>query len=558
MQTLSIFKLNTRNVFSSIAKPFWLLLPTLILVFSSCKKDKTETPAPGLHQLILAAPATQLGDAGAELQVSVTASSAWTITIPAGVDWLTLSKTTGNGNDNIIVKATKTNNTGTNRSVVLTASLNNGKITNQQLTISQTAAAPVAQVNLVWAKILGGNGNDYGYTILKTADGGHLVGGRTSSNNNGDVPTNHGGLDALVIKIDAAGAVQWKKNFGGNSDEVANAMAATNDGGYVVTGYTISNNNGDVPANQGGVDFWVIKLDATGNLQWKKTLGGSGDDWPFAVTVTSEGKIAVAGSSKSNNGDVGNNKGNEDFWIVMLESATGNIAWKKNYGGNGSDIAKAVVATNDGGIIAGGSSSSNNNGDVPATKGSSDFWVVRLDKNGVIVWSKTAGSNNIEELTSLAIGPNNIVVAAGSTKGNGGDVSGAKGGEDMWVIQLNATNGMLNWQKALGGTFGEMARSVAVDATGKIVVVGHSYSSNTGDVGQEKGAGDFWLVGLSSTGTKLWTKLLGGDNEEIATGVALAENSSYVVIGYTQSSQSGDVGQTHGNADMWLTKISEQ
>jgi hypothetical protein len=77
-------------------------------------------------------------------------------------------------------------------------------------------------------------------------------------------------------------------------------------------------------------------------------------------------------------------------------------------------------------------------------------------------------------------------------------------------------------------------------------------------VGQEKGAGDFWLVGLSNTGTKLWTKLLGGDNEEIATGVALAENSSYVVIGYTQSSQSGDVGQTHGNADMWVTKISEQ
>jgi hypothetical protein len=414
-------------------------------------------------------------------------------------------------------------------------------------------------INVDWKKVLGGSGNDYGYTIIKTTDGGYLMGGRTSSNNNGDVGPTKGGLDMWVVKLSATGAITWQKTFGGNADEIASAATVTPDGGYVLTGYTLSNNTGDVGANHGGVDFWVIKLNSNGALQWQKTLGGSSDDFPNAITVTTEGKIVVAGYTKSNNtGDVGANHGGEDFWVVMLENNNGAAVWKKTFGGNASEIAKAIVPGEDGAVFVGGHASSNNNGDVPATKGSTDFYVLKVDKNGSIVWKKTLGGSNIEELNGLAIASNNTLVAVGSTKSNNnGDVGPTTNSEDYWITSLNATTGTLNWQKSLGGNSADAAKSVMVKANGAIIVAGYAYSENTGDVTGNPGAGDFWIVQLSANGNLVWKKALGGDDEDLAFAIADGGNGP-IIAGQTLSHQSGDVGNSHGNTDIWVVKLKEE
>jgi hypothetical protein len=136
------------------------------------------------------------------------------------------------------------------------------------------------------------------------------------------------------------------------------------------------------------------------------------------------------------------------MWVMLLDNGNGNFLWKKTFGGNGSEVAKALAPAPDGGVYVGGTTTSNNNGDVGPTKGNTDFWVLQLDRNLSIVWKNALGGTNNEELNALAVGPNNTLIAAGSTKSsNNGDVGTSKGGEDVWVVQLNATTGALGWQK---------------------------------------------------------------------------------------------------------------
>ena len=255
--------------------------------------------------------------------MNIESNTSWKVTLPAGIDWLQVNKTSGNGNDVLQVTTTKPNTTAAKRSAVITVELVNGQAPARQLSVEQLAA-PASGVTVAWKKVLGGNGNDYGYSVIKTTDSGFLLSGRTTSNNSGDVGSTKGGIDMWVVKLDATGAISWQKTLGGNADEFSVGAAVTPDGGYVLTGYTTSTITGDVGQNHGNTDFWVVKINATGTLQWQKTIGGNADDRPNAITITTDGRIAVAGySTSNNNGDVGINRGWEDMWVVVLDNPNG-------------------------------------------------------------------------------------------------------------------------------------------------------------------------------------------------------------------------------------------
>lgn len=179
-----------------------------------------------------------------------------------------------------------------------------------------------------WQRALGGSGEDYGHAVdfvVSWLDGGHtIVAGRTSSND-GDVSGNHGGTDAWVVKLDYDGDLVWQKCLGGSGDDGATDIVRTYDNGYLISGYTNSN-DGDVSGNHGDEDAWLVKLDLNGNLLWQKCLGGSNDDIAFSVIETTDGSyINVAGYTESNDGDVSGNHGGSDMWVVQLSSAGGNM-----------------------------------------------------------------------------------------------------------------------------------------------------------------------------------------------------------------------------------------
>ncbi len=182
-----------------------------------------------------------------------------------------------------------------------------------------------------WTKSYGGSSEDIAYSIRETKEGGFIVIGDSESND-GNVTGNHGSSDYWVVKLSEGGAIEWQKSLGTNSLDRPNEVYPTDDGGYVVFG-EVSANNGDVTGHHGGYDYWVVKLSASGDIQWQKSLGGSGEDFGQSIYPTSDGGYVLAGGTQSNNGDVLDNDGGQDIWLVKLDSIGGEPNGKKHSAG---------------------------------------------------------------------------------------------------------------------------------------------------------------------------------------------------------------------------------
>ncbi len=144
-----------------------------------------------------------------------------------------------------------------------------------------------------WQKCFGGSSHDEPFSIHQTTDGGYIVAGYTDSNDV-DVSGNHGDTDFWLVKLNSSGSIQWQKCLGGSYWDMAYSIQQTSDGGYIVAGYTISN-DGDVSGNHGGYDFWLVKLNSSGDIQWQKCLGGSTNDEAHSIQQTTDGGYIVAG-----------------------------------------------------------------------------------------------------------------------------------------------------------------------------------------------------------------------------------------------------------------------
>lgn len=303
--------------------------------------------------------------------------------------------------------------------------------------------------NLVWQKCVGGNGTEKAYSIKQTTDGGYIVAG-IADFNEGMVTGHHAPsftTDMWVVKLDSVGDLVWQKCLGGSGDDVAYSISQTTDGGYIVAGRTQSK-NGDVLDNHtyydvgsaayvASVDYWVVKLNSTGTIEWKKCLGGTGEDVAYSVQQTSDGGYVVAGRTVSTNGDVTNVIGNRDAWIVKLNN-TGNIEWQKSFGGTNNDIAYFIQHTTDGGFVIAGTSLSNN-GDLTLNQGQSDYWVFKLNNLGILQWQKSLGGSSVDIAYSLALTNDGGFVVAGTTISQNGDVVGLHynvSATDFWVVKF--------------------------------------------------------------------------------------------------------------------------
>ncbi len=250
-----------------------------------------------------------------------------------------------------------------------------------------------------WQNSFGGSGVDYATSIQQTLDGGFIVAG-SSESNDGNVSGNHltynygdsvPSRDYWIVKLNSFGNIIWQKSFGGSSDDAANSIQQTIDGGYVICGSSWSWNDGDVSGSFGNGDYWVIKIDSLGNLLWQKVLGGSDIDIAWSVRQTNDEGFIVGGVSSSLDGEVTGNHGSTDYWIVKLTSS-GNLMWEKSFGGTLADPGLSVEQTTDGGFIVAGYSKSND-GNVSGNHGGYDFWILKLNINGNLIWEKSLGGS---------------------------------------------------------------------------------------------------------------------------------------------------------------------
>ncbi len=358
---------------------------------------------------------------------------------------------------------------------------------------------------IVWQNTIGGNGFDFLEDIISTSDGGFLLIGISESGISGDkTQSNLGQGDFWVVKTNSTGVIQWEKTYGGTGDDYAVTGIETSDGGFVIIGDSDSNISGDKTQNsKGGLDFWIIKINSTGTKLWDKTLGGSLDDLPIALQETPTGDIIIGGESESSiSGDkTENSKGGSDHWIVKINS-TGTIIWNKTFGGNADDFLATLKLTTDGGFVIGASSSSGISGDK---------------------------SEN-----ALSI-------------------------EDYWILKISNTN-TIDWQKTIGGdaTSRSTLSDLILTSDGSYVIAGDSDSG----IGGSKtvitnGGNDLWLLKLNSSGVIQWQNSIGGTDDEYFPTLVQKPDGSYAVAGESLSNISGDKTENSHNDsnDIWLVAL---
>ncbi len=399
--------------------------------------------------------------------------------------------------------------------------------------------------SLSWQKIIPGTtGGNQILSIIQLSDGGYVW---TGMNNLQDG-------QAWVIRTDAAKNIIWEKSLGGTWMDAGWSIAKTPDGGFVVAGYA-SSSNGDVTDNHGPdgyMDGWVFKLDANGNVVWKHAMGGTAFDQFFNVIVNTDGTIMVAGQSDSWDGDVTGQHGGSDLWLVKLD-ANGNKLWAKTYGGSGNDYEGLIQATSDGGYVLVGSSGSSD-GDIPANKGGLDIVVLKLDANGNKQWVHNYGGSQDETANALLVASDGGFVIAGTTSSSDGDVTGQHGGgaDDYWVLRLSST-GTKVWATALGGTDEDQAMAITATSAGGYMITGSSYSTD-GDVTAGPGNGDMWTVNINSGGSKLWEKSYGSTQYDGGACVIRAADGGIVIGGYANGNDGDATGGPAGGG-AWLLEI---
>ena len=322
-----------------------------------------------------------------------------------------------------------------------------------------------SNANIEWEKTYGGSSLDKANNIQQTIDGGYIVAGYSYSTN-GDVANNNENNSAWILKLNANGDIEWQKTYRGGIDEELTNIKQTADNGYIAVG-SASSNNGNIPNKQGNFDAWIIKLDANGNLEWSKTFGGTNSDIANDVQQTINGEYLIAGHTFSNDGDITNNHGNADLWVIKLQ-ANGNLQWQKTYGGSGFDDAKCIQKTNDGHYMIAGNTDSNN-GDITNSHGDRDTWVLKIDDLGNLLQQTTVGTNSNEGVNSILQTHDNNFLITGYSR----VISSVN--SNIFIAALN-TNCTLLWQQQIPqNTNNSHAKTIFESSDCGYMLFGHQF-----------------------------------------------------------------------------------
>ena len=429
-------------------------------------------------------------------------------------------------------------------------------------TLNINAQAPSVQ----WQNTLGSTSYEFLNTIDQTSDGGYIMGGYTDSNIGGDKSENSWGVeDYWIVKMDNAGNIVWENTVGGGNYDKLYAVEETPDGGYIVGGQSLSGGGwGDKSeSNKGGYDYWIVKLDEDGVVEWDRSYGGLGNDQLYNVQPTSDGGYIIAGTSDSGiSGDKTENRvGNSDYWVIKTD-ASGNIIWQNDIGGLMFDNVYSAYETADGGYILGGTSTSGISGDKTAGNyGVVDYWIVKLNNAGTVIWDKTIGGTLNDYLYAVIPTADGGSIACGMSESGltGNKTDNTNGLYDYWVVKLD-NSGNITWQNSIGGTGNDYAFVNAIDQTsdGGYAIAGYSQSLISGDKTEANtGSWDYWILKINSTGSILWQTVLGGVSGDYANAISATTDGGFIVGGFSYSSAGGDKDEDAiGDADFWIIRLA--
>ncbi|WP_395076588.1 T9SS type A sorting domain-containing protein [Flavobacterium sp.] len=407
--------------------------------------------------------------------------------------------------------------------------------------------------DLDWQKSFGGSGSDFLQSIKTTSDGGFILAGTSNSSNVNTTETSRndkkeacrGGDDFWIIKLDAKGNEMWQKTIGGMGQEKLQSIVRTSDGGYVIAGSSSSESSpnpseggekgssaqggenesltktGDkelsdkTAPNYGNMDYWMVKLDSKGNIQFQKTFGGKYEDELKSIEQTKDGGYILGGYSNSpssatskigteNSGNkTQDNIGVGDFWVLKLDK-DGEITWQKTLGGDQDDNLYVVHQTYDGNYILGGNSNSNaTNQKSKSNENGTDFWVIKLDTQGETIWQETYNIGKVDVLTSLIENDDHSVLLGGFAQSESSTQPSPMERERVDKKEINdyvaikiTERGEETWRQSVGSKGEDLLKKAIETRDGGYLLAGTSKGEKSRDKDSGIGSNDFWVVKL--------------------------------------------------------------
>lgn len=424
---------------------------------------------------------------------------------------------------------------------------------------------------ILWEKSYGGLQSEYLFDAIPTPDYGFILAGSSLSGKSGN-KKDEGikDLDFWVWKMDEHGDLDWQKSFGGNGTDLLQNIDLTLDGGFILGGTSTSSKSGvKSEKKRGQEDIWVIKLNAKGDMQWQRTLGGVGRDELKQIIAIKSGGYIIGGSSnsqpiisdKNNTGEKKSEKfGNMDYWIVKLDSE-GEIEWEKTFGGIYKDELQSLIQTKDGGYLAGGTSNSPISGNKKESNyGQGDYWVIKLDKNGEEEWQRTIGGDKDDRLSTLieTRDGNYILGGSSSSEAVGRKYESNGEGSDFWIVALNE-NGKIIWQKSFDFGENDVLTSLVENEDGSLFIGGHiqnEYSTNKKT--NTPGINDYIALKISPDGEELWKVIVGSEGIDILRKAIETHDGGYLLSGISSGKISRDRNSGHGRFDFWVVKLKDE
>jgi hypothetical protein len=456
-------------------------------------------------------------------------------------------------------------------------------------------------VVLNWAKSMGSNKDDLGYSIAVDGSGnvyatGHFQGTVDFDPGSGThYLTSAGSYDLFIMKLSPTGDLVWAKSVGSNGSGYGYSIAVDGSGNVYVTGHFKGTGDFDPGpgthylTSAGIYDPFLMKLSPTGDLLWAKSVGGNGYDCSYSIAVDGSGNVYATGSFiGTGDFDPGpgthyltSNGGGDPF--LMKLAPTGDLLWAKSVGGSSNDNGISIAVDGSGNVYVTGNFSGTADFDPGSgthyltSNGSSDPFLMKLSPTGDLLWVKSVGGSSSDYGNSIAVDGSGIVYVKGSFTGTvdfdpgpGTHYLTSAGIHDPFLMKLSPTGDLL-WAKSVGSSGGAVAgldRSIAVDGSGNVYATGAFKGTGDFDPGPgthyltSNGGGDPFLMKLSPTGDLLWAKSVGGSSDDNGRSIAVDGSGNVYATGHFKGTGDFDPGPgTHsltsnGNFDILLMKLS--
>jgi hypothetical protein len=352
-----------------------------------------------------------------------------------------------------------------------------------------------------WNKTYGGTKWDECSAVELTAEGGYIFAGTINANG-----YDNGG-DCWLLKTDSNGDVIWQKTYGGLGSDTGTDLCTTHDGGYALIGYTRS-------FGAGGCDVYLIKTDSNGDEQWNRTFGGSQDDYGLAIQQCADEGFIIAGATQS--------YGAREAWLIKTNAA-GGMEWQQRFCGNrppGGYFMTVLRTVEDDYVAAG----RNYLGDMS----DSDILVVKIDRNGTIIWEKLLGDPNCKD---SALG---IAATSDGCYMITGQVEHQETEHDILLMKINE-NGEEVWIRTFNETiFFDTGLSVKETNDRGFLIAGEVGTNLNNPV-----LFNAILIKTDSTGMKEWSMIYGKAGSESFYEALQTPNEGYIAGGFTTSYGAG-------------------